>query len=120
EPASSIDPTAHPLSDQAYVTDAPKQGYIYVCDAQMFQQTNAPGSVKPGDWIDHTANTYDVTKKLFIAGNVFHDDAKFTITTSANQRLIVANGLPLDVPTGVFPVSVSDPAYDYDPNPNQI
>jgi hypothetical protein len=120
EPSSSIDPTALPLADQAYVTDAPKKGFIYVCDALMFQQVGAPGAAQVGSWIDAAAGTYDVTQKIFISGNVFYDDAEFTITLTPDQRQIEANGLPVDVPTGTFPVAVSDPAYQYDRNPNQV
>ncbi|HYU59471.1 MAG TPA: YHYH protein [Solirubrobacterales bacterium] len=120
ESSSSLDPTALPLGDQHYVTDAPKQGYVYVCDARMFQQTGAPGSQQDGDWIKPAAGTYDVTKKPFVQGNVHYSDAEFTITTTEDQRVIDGNGLPLGVPTGIFPVQASDPAYTYDPNPNEV
>src|SRR6266508_876996 len=120
EPSSSIDPTALPLRDQQYVTDAPKLGYMYVCDPLMFQQANAPGAQQIGPWIDAAAGTYDVTKKPVFQGRVHHRNAKFTITTAKATRVITGNGFPLRVPTGTFPVRASDPAYTYDRNPNDI
>ena len=37
-----------------------------------------------------------------------------------DQRVIETNDLPGDHTTGVFPVQPSDPAYQYDRNPNHI
>jgi hypothetical protein len=108
------------LRDQHYVTDAPKKGYVYSCDPKMFQQTNAPGAQLDGPWINKAAGTYDVTKKPVFRGRVYDRDAAFTITTAADRRTINGNGLALAVPTGIFPVQPSDPAYKYDRNPNRI
>jgi len=119
-PSSPINPTALPLRDQHYVTDAPKKGYVFSCDPRMFQQTNAPGAQRDGPWIDKAAGTYDVTKKPVFRGHVYNRDAVFTITTTSDQRAIKGNGLALGVPTGIFPVEPGDPAYKYDRNPNRI
>lgn len=119
-PSSSINPTVLPLRDQYYVTDRSKSGYVYVCDPKAFQQVNGPGAQEAGPWINKAAGTYDVTKKPFVQGNVFYSTAEFTITTTETQRVIKANGFPLGVATGTFPVQTSDPAYKYDPNPNQV
>ena len=118
--SSSIDPTALPLRDQAYVTDAPKQGFVFVCDAKAYQQTGGPGAIKTGDWLDVAAGTYDMTKKVFVQGNDYYDDAAIDFTTTDTDRLVTSNGLPYGVPTGSFPVQSDDPAAQYDPNPNQI
>ena len=120
EPSSSIDPTALPLLDQHYITDAPKQGYVFVCDALAFQQKNGPGATTVGPWVNSAAGTYDVTKKVFVQGNVYYDAAALTITTTGDARSVESNGLPLSVPSGVFPVAATDPAAKYDPNPNAI
>ena len=120
QPSSSIQPTALPLRDQGYVTDEPKPGYVYVCDPRMFQQIGAPGARQDGYWLHPKAGTYDVTKKLFFGGTVFYPGAEFTMTTTGDQRVIKGNGLPIGVPTGTFPVQPSDPAYQYDRNPNQV
>jgi hypothetical protein len=120
QPSSSINPTALPLRDQYYVTDAPKHGYVYTCDPKMFQQTNAPGAQQDGPWINTAAGTYDVTNKPVFRGRVYYRNAEFTITTSKERRAIKGNGFPLREPTGAFPVQASDPAYKYDRNPNHI
>jgi hypothetical protein len=44
---------------------------------------------------------------------------QFTITLEGNVRVIAGNDLP-DHPTGTYPVSPSDDAYNYDRNPNSI
>jgi hypothetical protein len=49
-----------------------------------------------------------------------YQPSQVTITTTEDQRVIKGNGLPLGVPTGTFPVQISDPAYQYDRNPNQV
>jgi hypothetical protein len=120
EPSATIDPTALPLGDQRYVTDAPRAGFVYVCDAFMYRQTGAPGSLRDGDWIDVTANTFDMTRKLTFAGDVHYPDAQLAITTADDRRTIAGNGLPVAVQTGTFPVATTDPAYAYDRNPNQV
>jgi hypothetical protein len=120
QPSASIDPTALPLHDQFYVTTGPKQAYVFVCDAMAYQQTNGPGAKAEGSWVNHANATYDVTKKVFVEGNVYRDDAQLTITASVDTRAIQSNGLPFGVPTGVFPVQASDPAAQYDPNPNNL
>jgi hypothetical protein len=118
--SSSIDPTALPLRDQAYVTDAPKQGFVFVCDAKAYQQAGGPGAIKTGDWLNVAAGTYDMTKKVFVQGNDYYDDAQIDFPTTDTDRDVQGNGLPYGVPTGAFPVRTDDPASQYDPNPNQI
>ncbi len=120
QPSSSINPKTLPLRDQYYVTDAPKQGYVYTCDPKMFQQANARGAQQEGPWINKAAATYDMTKKPFVEGNVYFSSAEFAVTTTDEQRVIKGNGFPLGVPTGIFPVQASDAAYQYDRNPNSI
>ncbi|HEV3451532.1 MAG TPA: YHYH protein [Acidimicrobiia bacterium] len=118
--STSISPTALPLRDQHYVTDAPRPGYVFVCDPKMFQQRNGPGARREGPWINRASGTYDVTQKPVDSGNVRYPNARFTITTTGTQRVITGNGFPLGVPTGRFPVQASEPAYLYDPNPNAV
>ena len=118
--SSSINPRALPLRDQYYVTDAPRPGYLFTCDAKMYQQTNAPGAQQDGPWINQAARTYDVTSKAVFQGRVHYHQALFTITKHATRRAVLGNGLPLGVPTGIFPVQASDPAYRFDRNPNRV
>jgi hypothetical protein len=120
EPSPSIDPTRLPLRDQAYVTSAAQHGYVMVCDPFMYRQSGAPGSLAVGDWVDAAAGTYDVTKKVFVQGDLLYRDARFSATASGDSRAIAGNGLPFGVQTGTFPVATTDPAYAYDPNPNDV
>jgi hypothetical protein len=120
EPSASIDPTALPLRDQQYVTADPRRGYVYVCDPYAYRQSGAPGSRRDGDWLDASASTFDMTKKLYFAGNVLYPEARLTITANGDARAIAGNGLPVAVPSGTFPVSPSDPAFAYDGNPNHV
>lgn len=119
-PSPSLDPRALPLRDQGYVTNAPKRGYVFVCDPRMAQQTNAPAAQQDGDWVHQAAGTYDMTSKLFFQGNVYYASAQFAVTSKNNERLIAGNGFPMGVPTGTFPVAPSDPAYAFDRNPNSV
>ncbi|HEY8041896.1 MAG TPA: YHYH protein [Polyangiaceae bacterium] len=122
-PSTSIDPTKLPLCDQCYTAvtggGGPKKGYAFVCDAMAYQQTNGPGGVG-GPWIDAAGHTYDVTRKPFWRGDVHWDQAEISIAATGDPRGVAGNGLPFGVPTGLFPVSSSDPAFQYDRNPNSI
>jgi hypothetical protein len=117
--SAKLDPTALPLHDGDYAT-SPQQGLVFICDPHQFEQTNGPGAKAQGDWVNAAAKTYDITKKIFVQGTVYFPNAELTITPTGTERLIVGNGLPVGVPTGVFPVQANDPAYQYDPNPNSI
>lgn len=121
EPSSVIDPTALPLYDNAYNTVGPQKHSVYVCAPMQFHQP--PGTRGPmanGPWVNQAKGTWDFTNKPFVQGNVWWDDAKLTITTTDTERHFEGNGLPVDVPTGVFPITSSDPAFRYDGNPNPI
>ncbi len=123
QPSSSIDPTKLPLCDQCYTAvtagGPPRKGFAYVCDALAYEQKNAKGGIG-GPWIDSASHTYDVTRKPFWGGTVYWAQAEVSIATSGDPRVITGNGLPVGVPTGTFPVSPSDPAFQYDRNPNAI
>lgn len=119
-PSASIDPTALPLRNQAYVTDAPKKGVVFVCDPKAFQQLNGPGGKAVGPWVNEAAGTWDATTKVFVGGNVTWSDARFAIALTSDQRVITGDGRPFGVPSGTFPVAASDAAFAFDPNPNAI
>jgi hypothetical protein len=120
--SSSIDPRKLPLCNHCYkavTAAAPKKGFVYVCDPRAYQQVNGPGG-KGGSWINDAAKTYDFTKKPVFGGSVYWGAAKFSITTIGDRRMFAGNGLPLGVPTGTFPVRMTDRAFRYDPNPSSI
>jgi len=111
--AASIDLHALPIGDGKYKTSAAK-GYVYSCQTSF----NGGGAQGATPWI--SGSTWDATQKPTVQGSVAWPNAMITITTSGANRIITANGLPDDHVTGTFPISSSDPAYQYDRNPNSI
>jgi len=81
-------------------------------------QFNGGGAQGTGSWINGDG-TWDLTKKISVDGSVTWPHS-FTITLQGNgQRLFSSNDLP-DHPTGNYPISSSDDAYQVDRNPNSI
>lgn len=109
---SEVDTEAIPIGD-GKISDEPKKGFVMSC-ADTFPGGGAQAS---GDWI--SGDTWNMSKKPEVEGSVKWPDAELKIKVSGNKRVITGNGLP-DQPTGVFPVQESDPAYQYDRNPNSI
>ena len=91
---------------------SPKNGYLYACQTRF-----APVPSVTGPWIH--GDTYDADEKPTIAGEVDWPNASISVTLEGDTHVVRANNLPTH-PTGVFPVSPSDPAYRYDRNPNSI
>jgi len=107
-----------PVGDNLYSSDSPKKGYVYACAgyAQNMQSSQG-GAGKRGPWFVGTTQ-YNLSKKIHVKGSVMWQ-AQFSNKISGNIRSIITNDLP-DHPTGVFPISPSDPAYAFDRNPNSI
>jgi hypothetical protein len=103
-----------PLGDNKYTTDAPKKGYIYLCNVHK----DNPGSAVNGAWIH--GDTWNFLEKVSVQGNVSWPQATFSEMISGASRILTGNDLPTTHTTGVFPVAASDPAHAYDPNPNTI
>jgi YHYH protein len=103
-----------PLGDDKYVTEGPKSGYVYSCASEY----NGNGAFEEGPWIDQEAGTWNLSKKIYVEGRV-HWDSEFAEKVSGSERDLEGNGLPPQT-TGIFPVQESDPAYEYDRNPNEI
>lgn len=109
-----------PVGDGKYVTSGAKKGYVYACSQYAQNLANDPGGADVrGPWFTSNNTEYDISKKVHVAGEVDWMGA-FSNTVSGNTRTIVSNDLPLDHPTGTFPIAASDPAYSYDRNPNNI
>lgn len=102
-----------PLGDGNYST-SPKKGYVYSCQTSFA----GGGSEKNGAWI--SGNTWDLTKKISVLGKVNWSNAKFELSNDNTFLEINGNGLPVGYPTGIFPIQISDPAYEFDRNPNSI
>jgi hypothetical protein len=103
-----------PLGDYRYVTDAPKKGYVYLCNARK----DNPGSMVNGPWIH--GSTWNFKEKITVNGAVSWPQAIFSMALSGAYRILTGNDLPKGQTTGVFPVAPTDDAHAYDPNPNSI
>jgi hypothetical protein len=106
-----------PVGDSKYVTDGAKKGYIYMCNAN-FVPADQAGAQTRGPWFVNNNTQWDINKKVEVQGNV-NWDQNITVEIKSGKRVVTTNDLP-DHHTGVFPVSNSDPAYNYDRNPNSI
>jgi len=112
----STNPAAIPLGDGKYVS-TPEVGHLDSC------QTTFPpsgGATSSGSWLDAGAGTWDSNDKPAVEGSVTWRKAKFSVTTRRSTRTIKTDDLPVQEPTGTFPISASDPVYQYDHNPNTI
>lgn len=116
--ASATNAAFLPIGDGNVTTSGPKREYVYVCEAG-----NAPpggaGAFKEGPWI-RGDGTFDLEDKVTVDGAVHWSEASFVDHKTRTRRLIRGNDLPLEDPTGEFPIKPSDDAYQYDRNPNSI
>src|SRR5258708_1720899 len=112
--AVGVDLTHLPLGDGKLST-APKVGWIWPCHINP----GAGGAFRNGPWIDTTNSTYDLTAKAVVQGKVNWPQHTLTVKLEGDKRIISTNDLP-DHPTGIFPISRTDAAFQYDPNPNKI
>lgn len=112
-PAVNVIAQDLPLGD-GHITDHPAIGNVYPCRFQFRQG----GARHAGSWFH--GDTWDPAEKPHVEGHVMWPDASFKMTRENNNLLVKSNGLPVDEPTGKFPISPSDPAYKYDTNPNSI
>jgi hypothetical protein len=104
-----------PVGDGKYSTTAASKGSIFLCNANA----GGGGASTKGPWFNADGKTWDSNTKAAVQGSV-QWDGNLSITVSNGRRRIVTNDLPDDHTTGVFPVASSDPAYQYDRNPNTI
>ena len=104
-----------PVGDGKFVLDAPRQGSIFLCN----QGGGGGGASARGPWFVNGDTEYDLNKKVSVEGDVSWNGT-YSESIDGATRVIVTNDVPHDHTTGVFPVSSSDPAYQYDRNPNHI
>ncbi len=112
--AGGVNPAAIPMGD-GHVSSVPKVGYVDSCVTNFHRPQNPDGP-----WINASAGTWDSLTKPHSAGSVTWPNATYTVTVSGDTRTIVTDDLPIDHPTGVFPVTSADPTFEYDHNPNHI
>ena len=102
-----------PLGDGKYLDHA-KKGYVFSCQTSF----GGSGAFRNGPWIDTASGTWDLTQKISVQGSVAWD-SRFATRATRSRLKLSGNGLPSHR-TGVFPIQPSDPAYQYDRNPNSI
>ena len=111
--SAPIDPARVPVGDGKLITSAPRVGYLLVCTIPSSQ--NPPGRAP---WIA-ADGTWDSTAKPAVQGSVSWP-SQFSASMFGALLTIAGNGLPSH-PTGTFPIARgTDPAAQYDGNPNAI
>jgi YHYH protein len=108
-----LDPTRLPIGD-GKISSSAKIGSVFSC------QTTFPpvgGAFKDGPWIK-SDGTFDLTSKAQVDGHVSWTSSQ-SITMDTTTNSVTGNGLP-NHPTGAYPVSPNDDAYQFDRNPNTI
>ena len=105
-----------PVGDAKYVTDDPKLGSVYLCNAPI---SGGGGAGSRGPWFVNNNTQYDSTQKITVAGNVSWN-GNYSMSLTGGSRVVTTNDLPTGQTTGTFPIASSDPAYQYDRNPNTI
>lgn len=113
--STTLQATQIPLGDNK-VSTAPQLGYVDSCTTNF----RGGGARHAGNWINTTDNTWNSQTKVAVEGSVAWPSAQYSATTSGSNRLITTNDLPDIYLTGNYPISHSDPAYQYDTNPNAV
>ncbi|HEY1773848.1 MAG TPA: YHYH protein [Gammaproteobacteria bacterium] len=101
-----------PLGD-GNLSTGPKVGYLYSCQTEF----GGRGAAHSGPWIQ--GSTWVPSEKPTVQGSVAWPNSSISVTLQGDKRVIRANDLPQH-PSGIFPIQASDPAYQYDRNPNAI
>lgn len=94
----------------ARISEGPKHGYVFSCDAYGVSPSRALPWIDEGVWFKDA--------KAVVSGSVPWTSV-FEVTSASGTRTIVTNGLPKHT-TGIYPIAVNDPAYEFDTNPNTI
>ncbi|MEQ9334116.1 YHYH protein, partial [Thalassobaculum sp.] len=101
-----------PLGD-GYITTEPRRGNVFVCQTRF----GGGGAHREGDWI--RGDRWNPDLKPTVDGSVSWPNARIDIAIEGADRVVRANNLPTH-PTGNYPVSRGDDAWQYDRNPNRI
>jgi hypothetical protein len=113
--SGTLNCAALPLGDRKYSTSAPKSGYVYSC----ISLSGSP-VVSSAPWLNASAGTWNALEKVVVTGSVAWNGS-FTQKETGSERELSANLEPISPhTTGSFPIVASDPAYEYDRNPNKI
>lgn len=104
--------TMLPLGD-GKVTSRPLAGNVYSCQT-VFRN----GARHDGPWFH--GEMWAPLEKPRVNGRIFWPNAIFALGTNGDTRSVTANWLPVQQPTGKFPITRADTVYKYDTNPNGI
>lgn len=96
------------------VSDHAVNGHVFACN-QTFR-ANAARHV--GDWFH--GDTWNPLEKPHVLGRQMWPEAAFSMAVQGDTISVESNGLPVNEPTGIFPIARDDPAYEFDTNPNPI
>jgi hypothetical protein len=103
-----------PLGDNRASLSGPRKGYVFLCRAMA----GGGGAFRQGDWIQG-GHWNPSQKTVSVQGDVAWPNAFAAFETTGDRRVVRGNALPSHG-TGAFPVRPSDPAFQYDRNPNSI
>lgn len=108
-----------PVGDGKYKTETAAKGYYDACSQYAGALgAGGGGAMTRGPWFTNNNTEYDVDEKVYVHGNVDWTPS-YKVKVIGGKRVITTNDLPSH-PTGIYPVRSSDPAYQYDRNPNSI
>lgn len=110
---AELDLSSIPLGD-GMVSAGAKVGYVYSCQTTF----TGGGAEHAGDWIH--GSTWNLNEKIHVEGENYWSNASFSNIVSGAYRMLTGNGLPVDEPTGNFPIARTDPAWQIDKNPNAV
>jgi YHYH protein len=91
-------------------------GYVDSCTTQF----NGRGATGSEPWINTSTRTWSSTTKIHVGGANSWPNASHSFTVSGTNRTLETNDLPTGATTGNFPIAATDPAYQYDRNPNHV
>ena len=114
---ATVDPTKLPIGDEFVSTAGASVGGLWACSGG---NPGAGGAQADGPWLDIAAGTWDSTTKLAVEGEITWEAAEYTETVTDGSRVLTSNDLPVEDPTGTFPIAADDPSYQYDRNPGTI
>ena len=104
--------TLVPLGD-GKISTSPISGNVFSCQTRF----GGGGAFRDGEWIQ--GQFWDPSKKIAVSGAVAWPASKLEITLMGDRRIITSNNLPSHT-TGIYPIGSTDPAYQYDRNPNSV
>jgi hypothetical protein len=109
----ALDAQSLPLGD-GHVTDHAAAGSVYSCRTVF----RGGGARHEGPWL--RGDTWNPAEKPHVGGQVLWPEAALSLTPEGSRLVVKGNGLPVEEPTGRFPITPSDSVYRYDTNPNHV